>query len=868
MQRRFLLSTLMLLSAVSTLGDAAEIAVLTPETWEQFAPQGKEVDCVYGDWVLRTNDWTAVIAKPIATRNANMTVKGIGACLIDFTSRTQPNDQLSAYYPGGTKHPFTSPANVKILVDGQLIENRAPAVSQGKSIVWECSDDSAPSASTAKPAAGTSPEKGQSSPNLRLTRRFTATEGEPFLLVETIYTNPHDSPVTEKMGDSIRADKVFTFGNDDNGKLMWVQDDWFRQTYGIQANGFRFVPVTQGNNFDFAADDAELKLAPGESKTFARKLFCGDSLVAVRSSVAKIGGTKVEPVSILVQHPLGPAAQARLIFTSTGNVVSTARTDANGRWSGHLPIGAYQVVVEYLGHPEIKQTLSVPLTGEMKIKVPEIGDVRFQVTDGQDEPIPCKVAFFGQGDLKDPDFGPDSGEVAVKNLHYSHSGTFTQSLLAGKYEALVSYGPEYDVATVTFDVNAGETTTATAKLKRVVDTRGWISSDFHNHASPSGDNVSSQRGRVLNLVCENIEFAPCTEHNRIDSYVPHLKALDILHRMATCTGIELTGSPLPINHQNAFPLVHKPRTQDGGGPTPAVDPVVQIERLSMWDGGAEKVVQMNHPNLPQILGDRDLDGQLDVGFEKMFRFTDVIEIHPVDSIFEIPEQGVDYRKYRNPSLTWLQMLNLGYRIPGVVNTDAHYNFHGSGWMRNYIRCSTDDPAKIETPEMIRETEAGHLVMTTGPFMTVELTPTDADKSGKPAIPGDDIALPAGTAELHVKVQCPNWLDINRVQVFLNGRPEKSLNFLRRENSSHFSNGVVKFEAHLPLNLKTDTHLVVACIGENMSLGRVFGSQYGKQPPVALANPIFVDVDGNGFQANGDLLDAPLLFDKANATRGK
>ena len=73
-------------------GHAAEIAVLTPETWDEFAPQGKEVDCIYGDYVLRNEHVVAVIARPVAGRNANMTVKNVGGMLIDFTSRKNQND--------------------------------------------------------------------------------------------------------------------------------------------------------------------------------------------------------------------------------------------------------------------------------------------------------------------------------------------------------------------------------------------------------------------------------------------------------------------------------------------------------------------------------------------------------------------------------------------------------------------------------------------------------------------------------------------------------------------------------------------------------------------------------------------------------
>ena len=35
----------------------------------------------------------------------------------------------------------------------------------------------------------------------------------------------------------------------------------------------------------------------------------------------------------------------------------------------------------------------------------------------------------------------------------------------------------------------------------------------------------------------------------------------------------------------------------------------------------------------------------------------------------------------------------GHRIPGVINTDSHYNHHGSGWRRNWFACSSDDPGE-------------------------------------------------------------------------------------------------------------------------------------------------------------------------------
>jgi hypothetical protein len=388
-----------------------------------------------------------------------------------------------------------------------------------------------------------------------------------------------------------------------------------------------------------------------------------------------------------------------------------------------------------------------------------------------------------------------------------------------------------------------------------VKTPGWISGDFHSHSSPSGDNTSSQRGRVLNLLCEHVEFAPWTEHNRISTYVPHLKAMGVERRMATCMGIELTGQPLPLNHQNAFPLVMRPGIQDNGAPQNDQSPEIQIERLALWDQSSEKLVQVNHPDIGNMFFDRNGDGKPDEGYKGMIGRMDVIEVHPPHFIFGSPF-GETPAWRDNTIFNWLQLLNRGHRIPGVVNTDAHENFHGSGFLRNYLKSPADDPADVNTLDMVHANERGNLIMTNGPYLEVRLR--SEAKGAKPeGTAGDDVTAPGGRAVLSVRVQCPNWFDIDRVQVFLNGRPAESLNYTRKATSQRFADGTIKFEGEIPLELKEDTHVIVAAVGEHSKLGPVMGPEHEKDLPVAVSNPIFVDVDGGGFKANGDELGAPL-----------
>src|SRR5262249_19768611 len=148
----------------------------------------------------------------------------------------------------------------------------------------------------------------------------------------------------------------------------------------------------------------------------------------------------------------------------------------------------------------------------------------------------------------------------------------------------------------------------------------------------------------------------------------------------------------------------------------------------------EKLVQVNHPDMGWMFGDRNGDGRRDAGFAGMHGKMDVIEVHPPHEIFNKPTSRADGKTKNNTIVNWLQLLNRGLRIPGVVNTDAHYNFHGSGWLRNYVKSPTDDPAQVRTLDVVRAAEHGNLVMSSGPFLEVKLCADDSQRSE--ALPGE------------------------------------------------------------------------------------------------------------------------------------
>ena len=152
---------------------------------------------------------------------------------------------------------------------------------------------------------------------------------------------------------------------------------------------------------------------------------------------------------------------------------------------------------------------------------------------------------------------------------------------------------------------------------------------------------------------------------------------------------------------------------------------------------------------------------------------------------------------------------------------------------------------------------------TGSFLETKLQVGSGDAVNE-YISGEDapVASDSAAAKLWIRVQCPNWFDINRVQVFANGRPLEQLNFTRKTHPHMFSDNHVRFEQQIELpKFERDTHLIIATIGEGLTLGPVMGPESGKLPPVAVTNPIFIDTDGSGFQANGDDLGVPFMLPK-------
>lgn len=823
-----------------------ELVLLTQENWDKYAPLGKEVDAIIGDVVLRNQYLTAVIAQPLDSRHANMTVRKVAGALIDLTTRENPSDQLSAYYPCQQKHTYR---------EWQFL-----GADDAKLDLQPGIEATARHATVVVRASG---GEGQAD----ITVRYRLENDEPYLTVTTEFSNQTDKPLDVALADDLRIDtgkELLEKSPNGTASLVWAHDRFWNQAYAIGAAGLKMEmnsdPRTTTIKYEMLGASTKT-LMPGEKHDFTRWVFVGRDLLEAKAMASDMRGDIVPRVTLRVVGESGRVPNAEVFFRRNDMPYGSGRTDTEGVLKTALPLGRYSASVQVNGievGKDISYEQEVRENTFQELRIPgyEPSKIAGNFTNAEGQPIPCKIEILAREGTPQPDFGPVTAAFGVKNLRYAPQGKFEQELQPGEYDVVVSHGPEFDALFLTATTVAGQTTELTGKLVRTVNTQGWISSDFHSHSSPSGDNTSSQVGRVLNHVCEHLEFVPCTEHNRVDSYQPIINDLGLNAFVSTVSGIELTGLPLPLNHQNAFPIVLKPHTQDGGGPVTDPDPATQIERLALWDGRSEKLVQVNHPDMGWMFYDKDGNDQPDEGFERMRAHINVLEVHPIDCILKLtPLTQRNGNEYNNTMFNWLQLLNQGLRIPGVVNTDAHDNFHGTGWLRNFVQCSTDDPAAVQPLEIVKAASQGRVVMSNGPFLEVKLTEQGQTFS---VTAGQDLTAMTGKMVLQVRVETPNWFDIDRVFVLVNGRPEPALNFTRATHPEKFSvKGAVKFDQKLEFTLAKDAHVIVVAVGEQSTLEKVMGKNWGRVHPVAISNPMFVDVDSGGFTANRDTLGYPL-----------
>ena len=800
---------------------------------KQLLPKGKEVDGMVGDWIMKNDKVIAVIAAAYPDREANQMVSSIQGAVIDFTTLAANNDQLVVFYPQGAR------------VD----------VPAADTIIAEKSKGNFLQLKVLKYATTAEPYTAETTYILR--------DGKSALEVNTVYHNVSPATINLKLADRLRCDNDLTdMAPAGNGQLAFIFNKWYQSAYGVAVlEGNLFTKVVPGKPklTDVGREiyypghgseaDAPVQLAAGQTVDISRLLLTGNDVPDLNREYSAFSGHSFQTWNTVVKDVRSNIISDAFVYVKNkdGELVSASLTDKKGNSAVSLDKGEYTFNITKLGHDTVSQVITIPeKSGGSSFVLQPLTSVRLSVEDSDGKLIPVKVELRGKEGTRDPFLGPFKRSNGAGNNYYSNSKKFEIPVPPGTYELAISHGPEYDVILKTVTLKRGETANISEVMKRSYRTPNWIVADMHNHTTGSGDSNAEVGGRVINLAASGIEFAPATEHNRISTFTDVILQLGLQKYIASSAGVELSGRPGPgdINHQIGFPV----KIQDGkrgyGAPKTDKDPYVQMKRLYDYDDGKFKVMQHNHPNIGKLYFDKNMDGVADGGFGTA----------PITHVLEINGTLVDFprilngEKTRSRLLPWLQMLNLGYHIYATANSDAHVVGHGAGSVFSYIYTKHDSPEKIDDVEIAHQVKDGHVVISNGPFMDVRMNG---------ALPGDGIKAENGKVNVKVKVLAANWCSVNTVQILVNGRADPSLIFTKEKNTDLFKHGADVFEKEIPVSLTTDAHLIVIAFGKGETVGKVQGAQMRNAPPIAMSNPVFVDVDGNGFVPNKDLLDNPM-----------
>jgi len=213
---------------------------------------------------------------------------------------------------------------------------------------------------------------------------------------------------------------------------------------------------------------------------------------------------------------------------------------------------------------------------------------------------------------------------------------------------------------------------------------------------------------------------------------------------------------------------------------------------------------------------------------------------------------------------WFTLLNLGFKHTALANSDTHgMTSIEAGCPRNFIVSPTDYPGYISEADMAESIRDHAVIASYGPFIQMWI---DDEIIGS-TVTGD------GQHSLAIEVQAPDWMGVDRVELYQNGTlidvweiaagsgtfyVQKDI--LPEEDSWYVA--IAMGEGSLwplfspvemaPVHLEDTVKAGVGAVLEDTSLlGLAVDIPLtGDVHPYGLTNPIWVDLDADGFDAPG------------------
>lgn len=505
-------------------------------------------------------------------------------------------------------------------------------------------------------------------------------------------------------------------------------------------------------------------------------------------------------------------------------VLASYVTGPDGCFEGTLPPGRYEVSAAKRGYPyegggTAPATRTVELvageTVEVAFELPATGRVRFLTEEkvgANRQPVPARVSILGFDPSPEPlirastlvgttttgtfyDITKDAVPFGFVWLDYTGAdGTAEFDVEPGSYQAFVSRGTEYSVHDEPITVQAGETTEVRAVLARVLDTTGFVSSDFHVHTIHSADSRVSLTDRALQFAGEGVDNVILTDHHAHTDLLPRIRELGLERFVHSTIGEEIT--TWDYGHYNAYPLKIDPTRPSRGstdwaveapagrdfpaygaycmsprelhdlatmGPTSEPDTVAQINHIDSFFAPLRIDTSVTPPktNLP---ADRRLEFRLDPAGGELFHAFPALELwngSGRSAQFEFLDQRMG---------VWMNLLNQGLPTTFIADTDTHdfRNLNTAG-ARSWTPSSSDAPEFLSPPEVARAVRSGRAVGGQGIYLQARLRAADGSGGVADFTLGGETLVTAATGEvdLEIHVQAPLWAEYDRIEIYAN-----------------------------------------------------------------------------------------------------
>jgi hypothetical protein len=454
----------------------------------------------------------------------------------------------------------------------------------------------------------------------------------------------------------------------------------------------------------------------------------------------------------------------------------------------------------------------------------------FEIRDVESgELIPGKLVFLQEGSPVDLEIKSNGLIASRGNTIYTGNGRGLVYVPPGVYEVWAGRGTEYSADVHTIQIARGDTFSLVAKIRREVETPGYVSGDMHLHTLTfSGHGDAEVDERILSCIGEGLEWAVATDHNHSTDYAPYAKEMGVSTQLVTTVGNEVS---TPIGHFNVYPVPAGAEFDD------TLTDAQRLFRL-IRSTNRDAVIQINHPRQK----DRDYftTKGLDIDSASTGDATwswdfDAIEILNENRGFGWKAEAGNPVSVRND---WFNMLNNDRKFTAVGNSDSHHLTELlAGVPRNYIAVSTDDPTQFDEAELIRSIKEHNVSVSRGLY--IELTANDGSPIGSeiPAL-GSEVAL-------NIRVQAPGWVSCDSVKVIENGSVIASFFVPPSEDP-------VRFEQTVNITPPSrDSWYVVVATGSKSMAPLVHdappkeGTDEETVPilPLAFTNPIWITADG-------------------------